>query len=136
MSAVRSRHPPPFTPREGKRGAVVQLVRIPACHAGGRGFESRPLRQSKSLSRLGFLTLRSAWVGQSIGQLAILFRPDFGSVRYAGDCLARRIARMSAWVLSAVHAAYTVRGVPRRASKSRMLLGVFQGYAMTKPARN
>jgi hypothetical protein len=24
---------------------VVQLVRIPACHAGGREFESRPLRQ-------------------------------------------------------------------------------------------
>ena|GEM_PF-584078 len=29
-------------------GAVVQLVRIPACHAGGRGFEPRPLRQSTS----------------------------------------------------------------------------------------
>ena len=28
------------------RGVVVQLVRIPACHAGGRGFESRPFRQS------------------------------------------------------------------------------------------
>ena len=27
------------------RGAVVQLVRIPACHAVGREFESRPHRR-------------------------------------------------------------------------------------------
>ena len=27
------------------RGAVVQMVRISACHAEGRGFEPRPLRQ-------------------------------------------------------------------------------------------
>ena len=27
-------------------GAVVQLVRMPACHAGGRGFDPRPFRQS------------------------------------------------------------------------------------------
>ena len=29
-------------------GAVVQLVRIHACHAWGRGFESRPHRKNHS----------------------------------------------------------------------------------------
>ena len=30
--------------RDRRRGLVVQLVRIHACHAWGRGFESRPDR--------------------------------------------------------------------------------------------
>ncbi len=44
------------------RGSVVQLVRMPPCHGGGRGFESRPVRK-KPLYQVdiqGFLFLRVA----------------------------------------------------------------------------
>ncbi len=35
-------------PNKSQNGAVVQLVRIPACHAVGREFESRPHRKKTS----------------------------------------------------------------------------------------
>ena len=35
-------------------GLVVQLVRIPACHAGGRGFESVQTAEFKSAQQSGF----------------------------------------------------------------------------------
>ena len=38
-------------------GLVVQLVRISACHAGGRGFESRPDRKSSQFTLGAFFGL-------------------------------------------------------------------------------
>ncbi len=42
-----------------RHGLVVQLVRIPACHAGGRGFESRPDREKPSTQVGGFFSFKN-----------------------------------------------------------------------------
>ena len=44
MDADWRMHHGRFSAESKQCGAVVQLVRMLACHAGGRGFESRPLR--------------------------------------------------------------------------------------------
>ena len=45
-------------------GAVVQLVRIHACHAWGRGFESRPHRKKQSERVASFLQY-SVWIPET-----------------------------------------------------------------------
>ena len=56
-------------------GSVVQLVRMPPCHGGGRGFESRPVRLKffETHYRSGFYRL---W---SIFRSILLRRPLFFS---------------------------------------------------------
>jgi hypothetical protein len=51
-------------------GSVVQLVRMPPCHGGGRGFESRPVRRSKALKFSLVLSLRVLCVGRLLDKEA------------------------------------------------------------------
>ena len=59
------------TPAPVRNGAVVQLVRTPACHAGGRGFKSLPRRHLKlqPLGCVNALRGEDAAIAQSVERI-------------------------------------------------------------------
>src|SRR5260370_31107793 len=90
-AGVRELHVPYRLSRISEFGVVVQLVRIPACHAGGRGFESRPLRQNtakaNASSPFSFVVRVAACAGMAVVYQAyfpiiFVFRARLTEVRF------------------------------------------------------
>ena len=81
FTAVTGVRIPLGTPKV-ERGAVVQSVRIPACHAGGRGFESRPLRQPLSVMQRKKPPLGGSFLLRSVASTVTADR----RVRKRGHC--------------------------------------------------
>ena len=67
---------PQVKPTEAKKyGAVAQLVRVPACHAGCREFESRPFRHIAQIAQSVEQRTENPRVRGSIPRLGTIFMP-------------------------------------------------------------
>ena len=73
----------PVVPTKVIHGPVVQLVRTPACHAGGRGFKSLPSRHL------------FAAIAQSVER--ILGKDEVGSSNLPNSSIAKPTARWLLW---------------------------------------
>ncbi len=71
-------------------GPVVQLVRTPPCHGGGREFESHPGRQRFARSASGFEKSPAAQLVQNIADLAHLVERHLAKVEVASSSLVIR----------------------------------------------
>ena len=75
-----------------ERGVVVQSVRMLACHAGGRGFESRPLRHLSRKARESGLSAFRGSLPAAADERARVARPGCGEPsRSAVNCRATEI---------------------------------------------
>ena len=72
--------------RNNLNGAVVQLVRISACHAGGRGFESRPHRRRERRMSKAYSLVQLLYSFFFVFGILSYIRSDYGECHRTGMC--------------------------------------------------
>ncbi len=142
FTAVTGVRIPLGTPKV-ERGAVVQSVRIPACHAGGRGFESRPLRQPLSVMQRkkpplgGSFLLRSVALTVTADRRGILWLcPLKRYGRYARRIDSKNSALFFvALILSSKNSVASRSSMPYRSLRSTHIFGRTEGSRSSSSRR-
>ena len=99
---------------------MVQLVRMPPCHGGGRGFESHPGRQFASVAQLvehvteNHSVVGSIPTGGTIADLAHLVERDLAKVEVAGSSPVIRSNKKNSPPIGGLFFLLELRGENRR----------------------